>query len=69
MFFVTVLFISKVPTVQTLVISYTLVYIPDMTAKHLFFSISLVTLGTLVDLLWFNNTVNFPFHSATLVVQ
>ena len=63
------LVIGKEPTVQTLVISYTLVYIPDVTAKNLFSSISLVTLGTLVDLLWFNTTVNFPFHSATLVVQ
>ena len=63
------LIISKVTTVQTLVISHTLVYIPDVSAKFILSSISLVTLGTLVDLLWFNTTVNFPFHSATLVVQ
>ena len=62
--------IIKVTTVQTLVISNTLVYIPDMTAKIILTSISIVTLGTLVDLLWFNTTVNFPFHSrATLVFQ
>ena len=62
------LIISKVTTVHTLVFSNTLVHIPDVTAKKVLVGISLVTLRTLVDLLWFNTEVNLPFHSATLVV-
>eukprot|EP00116_Pleurobrachia_bachei_P005240 sb/3465502/ len=61
--------ISTVTTIQTLVCSHTLVNIPDVTAKTLSISISLITLRALVDLVWFNSTTLFPFYRPTLVVE
>ena len=61
--------ISKVTTVQTLVGSNTLVYIPDVTTEKVLAAISLITLRALVDLVRFDSTILVPFYCPTLVVE
>ena len=67
--FKSLFFISKETTIQTLVVPHTLVYIPYVYANFEFISIFLITLRALVDLVWFNNTIVFPFYCRTLVIE
>ena len=62
-------YISKVTTIHTLVVPYTLVYIPNMTSKVLFTSISLITLRALMNLVRFNGKIMFLFYCRTPVVE